>query len=390
MHLKIGNRCASAIGLTLIVLLFTGCNAMSETDKENSGYFRASDRVVFLGDSITDGDTLPLLIAQALQEAGIAPPTMINAGVGGDTISMMHARLDRDVFARNPSVVLINAGANDAGRKITSADYAEDLKAITDQLDAQSVRVILVTPTSVGPKHARNRPYLAAYEQAMSDLAGAKDYPIAQISRVFCQSAGFDQPRLELLGGDDLHLDFAGYRVMARTVLDALAYPQLPVPQQQNLQILPGLIRDWRIRPIGQKKLPLNALAVSNLKPQSDAWKAYSLPEPEPVDGWWPDQERQRGFAMNVSKYVGKSKQYLGHAIVESQTDRQVQFNTGGGLSSIWLNGEELYRQVGWTGFHAGKERIAATLKPGINTVVIEFSGSFFLSVMPRAFPSQP
>ncbi len=60
----------------------------------------AATRIVFLGDSITDGHTYPLLIQQALREAGQPVPLAINAGIGGDTAEGMRARLDRDVLSR--------------------------------------------------------------------------------------------------------------------------------------------------------------------------------------------------------------------------------------------------------------------------------------------------
>jgi hypothetical protein len=55
----------------------------------------APERLVFLGDSITDGHTLPLLVRQSL---GDRAPVCINAGQAGDTAAGMRKRLERDVF----------------------------------------------------------------------------------------------------------------------------------------------------------------------------------------------------------------------------------------------------------------------------------------------------
>jgi hypothetical protein len=59
-------------------------------------------RIVFLGDSITDGNTLVELVHQALADAGETPPVCINADVGGDTAAQMLKRLDRDVLPTIP------------------------------------------------------------------------------------------------------------------------------------------------------------------------------------------------------------------------------------------------------------------------------------------------
>src|SRR6266581_9333099 len=78
-------------------------------------------RVVFLGDSITDGNTYPLLIRQALQEAGKPAPVCINAGVGGDTAEAMGNRIERDVLVHKPSVAALSAGITDALQKVPAA-----------------------------------------------------------------------------------------------------------------------------------------------------------------------------------------------------------------------------------------------------------------------------
>src|SRR3954454_19574145 len=83
----------------------------------------APRRIVFLGDSITDGHTYPLLVRQALAEAGRPVPTAINAGIGGDTAKGVRARLERDVLVHHPDVVTLLVGANDVFKNVTSADY---------------------------------------------------------------------------------------------------------------------------------------------------------------------------------------------------------------------------------------------------------------------------
>src|SRR5579884_287728 len=70
-------------------------------------------RTAFLGDSITDGNTYPCLVCDALNDAGIGKMTVINAGIGGDTVHGMRLRLERDVLVFRPTLVTLSAGAND-------------------------------------------------------------------------------------------------------------------------------------------------------------------------------------------------------------------------------------------------------------------------------------
>src|SRR4051812_42587846 len=82
---------------------------------------RAADepqRLVFVGDSITDGNTYPLLLRQALADAKKQVPVCINAGLAGDTAAGIHKRLDRDVLARKPTLVILSVGVNDALHKL--------------------------------------------------------------------------------------------------------------------------------------------------------------------------------------------------------------------------------------------------------------------------------
>src|SRR3954467_5849216 len=99
----------------------------------------APPRIVFLGDSITDGNTYPLLIKQALTQAGLPAPLLTNAGVGGDTAGQMLARLDRDVLPYQPSLVTISAGINDANQGISPATFESNIKGILDRLAAAHI-----------------------------------------------------------------------------------------------------------------------------------------------------------------------------------------------------------------------------------------------------------
>jgi len=69
----------------------------------------------------------------------------------------------------------------------------------------------------------------------------------------------------------------------------------------------------------------------------------------------------------------GWCRRWLG---LTADAPRAVWLNTGEASPSVWLNGRLLHRQgAAWTGFHAGKERLAAELVAGRNTLVIELSG---------------
>src|SRR5262245_586087 len=104
-----------------------------------------AQRIVFVGDSITDGHTYPQLVRQGLAEAGQSVPVCINAGVAGDTARGMRQRLERDVLIHRPTLVTLSAGVNDIFRKVKPADYEADVVAIADRLHKEKVSMLLLT-----------------------------------------------------------------------------------------------------------------------------------------------------------------------------------------------------------------------------------------------------
>jgi lysophospholipase L1-like esterase len=104
-------------------------------------------RVVFMGDSITDGWVLP-------EFGGFFPgKPYIGRGIGGQTTPQMLVRFRPDVIALHPSVVVILAGTNDiAGNTgpITLEETEGNLASMAELARANGIRVVLssVMPVS--------------------------------------------------------------------------------------------------------------------------------------------------------------------------------------------------------------------------------------------------
>ena len=78
--------------------------------------FKGSDRVAFVGNSITDGghyhSYIWLYYMTRFPEARMQ---MFNCGIGGDTSLEILRRIDHDVFAKRPTVLTLTFGMNDSG-----------------------------------------------------------------------------------------------------------------------------------------------------------------------------------------------------------------------------------------------------------------------------------
>jgi lysophospholipase L1-like esterase len=222
--------------------------------------------------------------------------------------------------------------------------------------------------------------YTTVKDNALSsgiEVIPAPFTPVPASARI---NSGGDATSINLLEADDIHPNYEGQRVMARAVLDALGDTDLAVPQRFQVELQPGVISSWQIRVAPGQQPSLDGPSALALQPDQ-SWTTITVPGPGPADGWWDEQSRREGFVLALGQQVGPGSLYQGVAYLNSASTQQVYFNTGAYLETIWLNGQLVYQNQGWTGWHAGKERLPAQLQAGANKVVIETGDAFFLSV---------
>ena len=85
---------------------------------------------------------------------------IINAGRSGDTSAEALARLDRDVLARDPRVVIVLLGGNDFLQKVPREHTFANLSTIVDRIRQRGAAVVLV---GINPGMFVD-PYGAAFE----------------------------------------------------------------------------------------------------------------------------------------------------------------------------------------------------------------------------------
>jgi lysophospholipase L1-like esterase len=111
--------------LTILILLFcfTGI-AGAQTIQP----FQQGDRVVFTGNSITDGGHYHAYIwLYYLTHFPGRRITIFNAGIGGDVAQQIYERLDSDVFIHKPTVMTLTFGMNDTGYQNLKGDKADSV-----------------------------------------------------------------------------------------------------------------------------------------------------------------------------------------------------------------------------------------------------------------------
>ena len=205
--------------------------AQADTLKKN-------ERIVFLGDSITQGGARPggyvdlFKKKLAAEHAGLGA-TIIGAGISGNKVPDLQRRLERDVLSKDPTLVFIYIGINDVWHwnrnKGTKKEVFEaGLKDIIGKIQAKKARVILCTPTVIGEKtDGSNKfdPMLEAYSAISRKVAKDTGSHLLDLRKAFFEHLGKSNPDNKdrgILTRDTVHMNAAGNDFLARLFLRAV------------------------------------------------------------------------------------------------------------------------------------------------------------------------
>ena len=198
----------------------------------------AKQRIVFFGDSITqmgvnEGGYIKL-IGKKLDEKGKAPAyDLLGAGVGYNKVYDLFLRLEKDVVAQKPQVVLIWIGVNDVGHKSigtgTDADKFEAFyNAIINRLKEVNAKLVLVTPAVIGERTDCTNAMdgdLNRYAQIVRKLAAQHNCGLVDMRKQFMAYNlvhNTDNQEKGILTTDGIHLSEQGNKLVADVIFKAL------------------------------------------------------------------------------------------------------------------------------------------------------------------------
>lgn len=209
--------------------------------------FKAGDRVVYIGDSITDGghyhSYIWLFYATRFP---YMPVRMYNGGIGGETAEMIYSRLDGDIFAKNPTYVTLTFGMNDTGyleykkegaeefgngRYDWSMEWFNRIVKRFKKLDGVNVAMIGGSPydntttmkSAFGELPGKNE-VMQRISEAQKECAEANGWGFVDFNAPMVEVGMKQQesnPEFSLTGGDRVHPDNAGHMVMTYLFLKA-------------------------------------------------------------------------------------------------------------------------------------------------------------------------
>lgn len=195
-------------------------------------------RVVFFGDSITQAGVNPGGYIDRLRKMLPAEQfELIGAGIGGNKIYDLYLRMDEDVLAKQPDVVVVWVGVNDVWHKSsygTGTDpdkFVKFYEAVVKKLQTANARVILCTPAAIGEKTDFSNQQdgdLNQYSQLIRDLAKRRNLPVVDLRRAFLDYNLKNNPDNKdrgILTTDRVHLNEAGNQLVAEQMKQALVNP---------------------------------------------------------------------------------------------------------------------------------------------------------------------
>lgn len=209
-----------------IVLVFIAClfiAAMPNMKKQ---------KIIFFGDSITQAGVQPggyikRIDSMCNAEGQKENYEFIGAGIGGNKVYDLYLRMDEDVVAKNPDVVVIYIGVNDVWHKASSgtgtdADkFTKFYQAIIKKLTDKKIKVLLCTPAVIGEKTDFSNSQdgdLNEYSKIIRGLAEKNGLPLIDLRKSFIeynQKNNLQNKDRGILTTDRVHLNEKGNQLVA-------------------------------------------------------------------------------------------------------------------------------------------------------------------------------
>ncbi len=274
----------SKLYLTLLALVVVSA-PLAAADDAKDFFFRKGDRIVFLGDSITEqyqySTDIELYLTTRFPDGDMA---FLNAGIGGDTATGGARRFTEHVLAEKPTALTIDFGMNDGGyggfNPASAKNYLDRTEDMIKAAQKAGIRIALISPNAV---EVRARPQLKTYLETqekfyapLKDLADKYKLPFVDqyaITRKVLEKIEADNADVHPFP-DGVHTNGPGGLLMAHTILTGLKAP--------------AVISDVEIDVAGKKANPTDC-TIEDLNVSSDgvAFQRKDKALPMPVPSEW-------------------------------------------------------------------------------------------------------
>ncbi len=183
--------------------------------------------ILFFGNSITAGyqldlsEAFPALIQERLDSLGL-PYQTVNAGLSGETTASGDSRVEW--VLNNPAdIFVLELGANDGLRGITTETTQKNLQSIIDKVKAKNSECQIILAGMMIPPNM-GQEYTTAFQKIYPELAKTNELPLIP----FLLEGVAGEPELNL--EDGIHPNIEGHKILAENVWKVL----YPIISDQN------------------------------------------------------------------------------------------------------------------------------------------------------------
>ena len=220
----------------VVIVILTSCAGGPMT-------LRKGERIIFLGDSITQQGIGPTgYVTLVRKELSARYPGLgieiIGAGVSGNKVTDLEARLGRDVIQRKPDVVVIYIGINDVWHWTmpnhvgsTREEFESGLREIIARIQYAGAEVILCTPSVIGEKLGGKNAEdstLDAYCEISRKVAHSRGAQICDLRKAFVDYLSVHNggnAEKGILTVDGVHLNEEGNKLVAKELIQHFVHP---------------------------------------------------------------------------------------------------------------------------------------------------------------------
>jgi len=218
------------------VLAIVGMLAGVSSSALGAEGLKDGDRIVFLGDSITQGGVGPKGYVTLVRDHfahGDTKIEVIGAGISGNKVPDLERRLEKDVIAKKPSIVVIYIGINDvwhsqSGNGTSKENFDAGLRRIIESINKAGARVVLCTPSVIGEKTDGSNKFdamLEEYSEISRKVAAETKSGMIDLRKAFLdelKKTNAKNAAQGLLTGDTVHLNDAGNQFVANQMVAGL------------------------------------------------------------------------------------------------------------------------------------------------------------------------
>lgn len=198
-------------------------------------------RVIAFGSSSTAGSgasspaaTYPSSLERFLRRALAGRDVRVtNRGIGGEDAAEMLERLDRDVLADRPHLVIWQAGGNGALQGRDPGRFRQLMRAGIARLRAIGADIVLMD-NQRAPRIIAS-PAAPLFESTMAGLAESERVGLFRRGRLMDRWTAAGVPARALVGDDGLHHTDLGYACVAEALAESIVAALAPADPAQTV-----------------------------------------------------------------------------------------------------------------------------------------------------------